>query len=193
MVLLFLVFIRYHRPVAPDSSTSLSFYFTNLHPFSSIDLHPMFSSTICVESFSGTNNVHAPSNQNNGSSSNHNKGYQNDTLNPYFMHPNENAALILVTPLLNADNYHSWSRSMTMALRSNNKLHFINGALPRPSNEYVHSIAWDRCNTLIMSWLNNSVESEIYQSILWMETRSNIWKKLKDKFYHGDIFRISDI
>ncbi|KAI5387801.1 hypothetical protein KIW84_073767 [Lathyrus oleraceus] len=31
-----------------------------------------------------------------------NKGYQNDTLNPYFMHPNKNHALFLITPLLNA-------------------------------------------------------------------------------------------
>jgi hypothetical protein len=28
---------------------------------------------------------------------NANKGYQNDTLNPYFIHPNENLALVLVT------------------------------------------------------------------------------------------------
>jgi hypothetical protein len=37
--------------------------------------------------------------------SNTNKGYQNDTLNPYFLHPNENLALVLVTPLLNGENY----------------------------------------------------------------------------------------
>jgi hypothetical protein len=54
----------------------------------------------------------------NGETSNANKGYQNDTLNPYFLHPNENPALVLVTPLLSGNNYHSWSRSMTVALRS---------------------------------------------------------------------------
>ncbi|MCI73478.1 hypothetical protein A2U01_0094742, partial [Trifolium medium] len=41
-----------------------------------------------------------------------NKAYQNDTLNPYFMHPNENPALVLASPLLNGGNYHSWSRTM---------------------------------------------------------------------------------
>ncbi|XP_058758317.1 uncharacterized protein LOC131631538 [Vicia villosa] len=122
-----------------------------------------------------------------------NKGYQTDTLNPYFMHPNENPALILVTPLLSPNNYHSWSRSMTMALRSKNKLHFINGVLPPPMDEDVNSLAWDRCNTMIMSWLHNSVESEIAQSILWMETAEEIWNELKARFYQGDVFRISDI
>lgn len=112
--------------------------------------------------------------------SNLNKGYQNDTCDPYFMHPNEYHALVLVTPLPNVGNYHSWSRSMTMELRSKNKLHFINSSLPRPSDEDRESIPWDHCNKMIMSWLNNYVDSDISQSILWMETASSIWKELKD-------------
>ncbi|XP_050877662.1 uncharacterized protein LOC127081454 [Lathyrus oleraceus] len=127
------------------------------------------------------------------SSRNNNKGYQTDILNPYFMHPNENPSLILVTPLLSNNNYHSWSRSMAMALRSKNKLHFINGVLPRPSDLDPNSIAWDRCNTMIMSWIKNAVEVEIAQSILWMENAADMWNELKERFYQGDVFRISDI
>lgn len=104
-------------------------------------------------------NGHPPSNVNN-------KGYQTDTLNPYFMHPNKNPALILISPLLSTNNYHSWSRSMTMALRSKNKLNFINGSLPRPLDEDHDFIVWDKFNTMIMSWLDNSVESEIAKSVL---------------------------
>jgi hypothetical protein len=43
-----------------------------------------------------------------------NKGYQNDILNPYFMHPNENPSNVLATPLLSGPNYHSWSRSVML-------------------------------------------------------------------------------
>ncbi|MCH90903.1 flavonol sulfotransferase-like protein [Trifolium medium] len=130
---------------------------------------------------------------NGGQATPQNKGYQNDTLNPYFMHPNENPGNVLVTPFLSGPNYHSWSRAMTVALRSKHKLHFINGALPRPMDDDRDSIAWDRCNTMIMSWLSNSVDPEISQSILWMDTAAEIWKGLKDRFYQGDVFRISDI
>ncbi|MCI06730.1 flavonol sulfotransferase-like protein, partial [Trifolium medium] len=55
------------------------------------------------------------------------------------------------------------------------------------------SIAWDKCNTMIMSWISNVVDPEISQSILWMESASNMWQDLNDRFYQGDIFRISDI
>ncbi|GAU13164.1 hypothetical protein TSUD_179070 [Trifolium subterraneum] len=94
-----------------------------------------------------------------GPSHSQNKGYQNDTLNPYFLHPNENPNLALVSPLLSGPNYHSWSRAMTMALRSKNKMHFINGTLPRPDDEDPFEI----------------------------------WKDLKEQFYQGDVFRISDL
>ncbi|GAU40777.1 hypothetical protein TSUD_26570 [Trifolium subterraneum] len=123
----------------------------------------------------------------------HNKGYQNDILNPYFMHPNENPGLVLVQPPLSGSNYHAWSRAMIMALRSKNKLHFINGTLPRPADEDHDSLAWDRCNTMIMSWISNDVDTEISQSVLWMDTASEIWQDLKERFYQGDVFRISDI
>lgn len=82
---------------------------------------------------------------------------------------------------------------MNMDLKSKNNLHFINGALPIPQGEDRDSIAWDSCNTIIISSLNNFVDSEISQSILWMETASSIWKELKDRFYHDNIFRTSDI
>ncbi|GAU50632.1 hypothetical protein TSUD_410260 [Trifolium subterraneum] len=78
--------------------------------------------------------------------------------------------------------YHSWSRAMTMTLRSKNKIHFINGTLPRPADEDRDSLAWDSCNTTLISWLNNSVEPEISQSILWLDSASEIWQELKDRF-----------
>ncbi|MCI03097.1 flavonol sulfotransferase-like protein, partial [Trifolium medium] len=42
-------------------------------------------------------------------------------------------------------------------------------------------------------WITNSVDPEIAQSILWMDIAANIWQELKDRFYQGDAFRISDI
>jgi len=41
---------------------------------------------------------------------------------------------------------------MTIALRSKYIPHFINGALPQPSNEYNDSIAGDHYDTMVMSW-----------------------------------------
>ncbi|MCH79433.1 flavonol sulfotransferase-like protein [Trifolium medium] len=128
-----------------------------------------------------------------GPSTSQNNGYQNDTLNPYFLHSNENPNHVLVTPILSGSNYHSWSRAMTMALKSKNKICFITGSLPKPVDEDPDSLAWDRCNIMIMSWISNSVDPEISQSILWMDSAHEVWEDLKERFYQGDVFRISDI
>ncbi|GAU27901.1 hypothetical protein TSUD_159950 [Trifolium subterraneum] len=128
-----------------------------------------------------------------GTSNSQYKGYQNDTLSPYFLHPNENPNHAVVNPLPSGSNYHSWSRAMIMALKSKNKIRFINGSLPKPDDEDQDSLAWDRCNTMIMSWINNSIEAEISRSVLWMDSAYEVWVDLKDRFYQGDIFRISDL
>ncbi|MCI17179.1 flavonol sulfotransferase-like protein, partial [Trifolium medium] len=72
-------------------------------------------------------------------------------------------------------------------------MHFINGTLPRPDDDDRDSLAWDRCNTMLMSWLNNYVEPEISQSILWLDSALEIWQELKERFYQGDVFHISDL
>jgi hypothetical protein len=77
----------------------------------------------------------------NGAANSQNKGYKTDTLNPYFLHSNENTGHVLVTPPLSGPNYHSCSRAMTMALRSKNKIQFVNGTLPCPNDEDHDSVA----------------------------------------------------
>jgi len=44
-----------------------------------------------------------------------------------------------------------------------------------------------------MSSLINFVEPEISQNIIWMESALDISNELKERFYQGDIFRISDL
>ncbi|OIW01733.1 hypothetical protein TanjilG_03871 [Lupinus angustifolius] len=53
-------------------------------------------------------------------------------VHPYFLHSNENPAVVLVTPLLNEKNCQSWSRSMKLVLESKNKLDFITKGIPQP-------------------------------------------------------------
>ncbi|KAK4273339.1 hypothetical protein QN277_021762 [Acacia crassicarpa] len=57
-----------------------------------------------------------------------------DPSSHFYIHPNENPALVLVAPPLDGANYHSWSKSMHMALLSKNKLQFIDGSLVPPSS-----------------------------------------------------------
>ncbi|KAK2413561.1 putative mitochondrial protein [Trifolium repens] len=113
--------------------------------------------------------------------------------NPYYLHPNENPSLILVTPLLDSKNYPSWSRSMKVALISKNKLRFVDGTFPCPSSTHALYEQWIRCNNMVLSWLQRSISESISKSILWIDKASSVWTNLELRFAQGDIFRIADI
>ncbi|KAJ8766964.1 hypothetical protein K2173_012439 [Erythroxylum novogranatense] len=91
---------------------------------------------------------------------------------PYFLHPNENPSLILVSPALTSSNYNTWSRAMRLALLSKNKLQFVDSTILAPTLLDPMYPAWERCNTMVISWLNHSVSPSIFSS---------------------DIYRISDL
>ncbi|XP_058761156.1 uncharacterized protein LOC131634505 [Vicia villosa] len=92
--------------------------------------------------------------------------FTTNTANPYYLHPNENPSLILVTPLLDHTNYNSWSRAMKVALISKNKLRFVDGTFLPPATGHALSDSWLRCNNM---------------------------KNVEKRFSQGDIFKISDL
>ncbi|CAH9143418.1 unnamed protein product [Cuscuta epithymum] len=116
-----------------------------------------------------------------------------DPNSPYYMHISENPGQILVNPLLNESNYHSWSRAMKMALLSKNKWNFVNGSIAIPSKNDPTYHSWERNNNMVASWLVRAVSPSIAQSILWIENAADIWTDLKERFSEGNAFRLSDI
>lgn len=80
---------------------------------------------------------------------------------PCYLHPGENPDAVLVAPPMDGTNYHSWSRAMRRALLSKNKLKFINGSIcPSLLTDPLYN-AWERCNTMIISWITSSLSPRI--------------------------------
>ncbi|XP_061350463.1 uncharacterized protein LOC133295637 [Gastrolobium bilobum] len=80
-----------------------------------------------------------------------------------------------------------------MALISKNKVSFVNGTILAPDAADPRFPVWERCNTMVLSWLHRSISSSISQSILRMDKAYDVWKDLKERFSQSDIFRISDL
>lgn len=116
-------------------------------------------------------------------------------MNPYYLHPNENPTLILVSPVLVLDdkNYHTWAHSMQIDLISKNEKKFIDGTLTKPPVSdplYAHSI---RCNTMVVAWTHRSISKSIAKFVLWIDSVVAVCKNFQIRFSHTDIFHISDI
>lgn len=69
----------------------------------------------------------------------------------------------------------------------------MGGTLKYPDDSDLLALTWDRWNTMVMAWVTNSIETDIAQSILWMDTAHEIWVELWDWYHHRDVLRISDI
>ena len=100
--------------------------------------------------------------------------------NPYFLSASENPGSVLVTqPLLGMRNYHSWSRAMILALTAKKKIGFINGRIPMPDPESPLYEDWQSCNTMVLSWLINSMHVDVSSNIIYCETARDMWLELK--------------
>lgn len=64
--------------------------------------------------------------------------YQTDQYeNPYHLHHNDHAGLVLVFDrLATASDFHSWKRSVWMALNVQNKLGFVDGSITKPALDH---------------------------------------------------------
>ncbi|XP_042950038.1 uncharacterized protein LOC122282148 [Carya illinoinensis] len=114
-----------------------------------------------------------------------------DLFNPFRIETGDNPAVAIVSKLLTADNYVSWSHTISRALHVKKKLEFINGTLPKPTNPSNPLFeAWERCNDLVVSWLQNSVSPSVKFSLALVDDSRVLWLELRDRFTHQNGPRI---
>ncbi|XP_026406165.1 uncharacterized protein LOC113301602 isoform X1 [Papaver somniferum] len=102
-------------------------------------------------------------------------------LDPYVIHPSDNPATVLFSPLLQGDNYGAWIKGITKALNANGKLGFVDGSLPPSEDDLTHR-CWKRYDDLVGSWLLNSVHPDIRASCLYAASSYAIRKDFQVRF-----------
>ncbi|KAF5467887.1 hypothetical protein F2P56_012097 [Juglans regia] len=72
---------------------------------------------------------------------------------------------------------------MRRALRAKNKLGFISGAILQPTDPEDPLLElWERCNNMVVSWLQNSISSSIKSSVMFVDDAREIWLDLQHRF-----------
>ncbi|XP_076908531.1 uncharacterized protein LOC143565450 [Bidens hawaiensis] len=70
---------------------------------------------------------------------------------------------------------------MSIALSAKNKLEFINNTVPMPANQ-AHLALWQRCNDMVISWILNTLNHNIRDSVLYAETAQTLWNELNSRY-----------
>ncbi|KAJ8771285.1 hypothetical protein K2173_026462 [Erythroxylum novogranatense] len=111
---------------------------------------------------------------------------ESDTINPdlkqYSITNTENPGAILVTTLFNGNNYFTWSKSMTIALCAKDKLSFVDGTCTQPAEDTTLLTRWRRANSMVKSWILNSMTKELSDAFLSFPTARALWEELKERF-----------
>nr|AAD25646.1 putative retroelement pol polyprotein [Arabidopsis thaliana] len=109
-------------------------------------------------------------------------GFDDPTQSPFFLHSADHPGLSIISHRLDETTYGDWSVAMRISLDAKNKLGFVDGSLPRPLESDPNFRLWSRCNSMVKSWLLNSVSPQIYRSILRLNDATDIWRDLFDRF-----------
>ncbi|KAD3068250.1 hypothetical protein E3N88_36130 [Mikania micrantha] len=106
-----------------------------------------------------------------------------DVSSPLYLHANDSNSLTIVTmKLKGTENYSIWASAMKLALEVKNKYGFVSGTCTRPTDDEVLGKQWDRCNSVVLSWILNSVSEELYLGQVYSKFATELWLDLKETY-----------
>ncbi|KAF7810456.1 retrovirus-related Pol polyprotein from transposon TNT 1-94 [Senna tora] len=106
---------------------------------------------------------------------------------PLYLHPSDNSGLQLVSVQLTLDNYLIWSRSMRIALKSKNKLGFVDGSCKQSEDQnYDDYLRWSLADTTVVAWMVNAMTEELAEAYMFASSARDLWMELEDQFGKGN-------
>lgn len=107
---------------------------------------------------------------------------QHDIYHPLYLSTSDNPIQSLVTKPFDGNGFQAWKRSVRIALSARNKLGLVDGSVHQPSESDILYGNWERTNNMVISWILNSVEKDIADSLLYCNNAREIWKELENRF-----------
>ncbi|WKA02856.1 hypothetical protein VitviT2T_021008 [Vitis vinifera] len=110
-----------------------------------------------------------------------------EALDPFSLHHSDHPGMVLVSKVLEGDNYSTWSQAMRISLSAKDKIGFVIGSIKPPSSTDDSFPSWQRCNDMVISWLLNSIHPDIASSVIYAETAVEIWADIRERFFKEKI------
>ncbi|KAI5443802.1 hypothetical protein KIW84_012448 [Lathyrus oleraceus] len=76
-------------------------------------------------------------------------------------------------PKRNGNNYNEWDQTVRLVLDSKGKIVFLTGAVAEPATGDPRYKQWKSQNSLIITWLVNSIEIGIEDNVLFLKRQEN--------------------
>ncbi|GJV96764.1 putative RNA-directed DNA polymerase [Tanacetum coccineum] len=95
-----------------------------------------------------------------------------------------NSNTIISVKLTITENYRVWVAAMKLAINTRNKIGLLDETCLKSTyvNSALLSNQWDRCNSIMLSWLLNSVSEELFLGQIFSDNASEVWAELKETY-----------
>lgn len=100
----------------------------------------------------------------------------------YTLNNSDNPGTPLVSSTLNDNNYRIWLWTMKTALRAKVKLGFVDGSIKKPACNSADFSSWEKADSMVMTWIINAIDPNLYGSISHASTACEIWIDLEERF-----------
>ncbi|XP_047309484.1 uncharacterized protein LOC124912892 [Impatiens glandulifera] len=114
-----------------------------------------------------------------GSTTNQKKKHNLDQLS---LQSADNPNSIICSTILIGNNYFGWCKAIKLALLAKNKLGFLDGSCPKPTDP-VDAKQWKIVDAMVRSWILNSISEELKDNFLEIfignYTTLNLWVEIK--------------
>ncbi|KAI3730698.1 hypothetical protein L1987_61872 [Smallanthus sonchifolius] len=106
-----------------------------------------------------------------------------DASDPLYLHASDSSCFTVVNiKLKGTENYTVWANAMKLFLQAKNKLGFIDGNCKKSTDNEVLALQWERCNSVVLTWILNSVSDELYVGQVYSKLASEVWTDLRETY-----------
>ncbi|RVW16202.1 hypothetical protein CK203_074282 [Vitis vinifera] len=94
----------------------------------------------------------------------------------------ESHSVQITTIRLNGDNFLRWSQSVRMYIRGRGKMGYLTGEKKAPAVDDPNYAIWDTENSMVMTWLVNSMEEDISSNYMCYPTTQELWENVNQMY-----------
>lgn len=115
------------------------------------------------------------------SESKHNTIVKRNPL-PYDLNASDNPGNVITQVQLRGENYEEWAKAMRTSLRVRRKWGFVEGVIDQPIEGSSEIEEWWIVQSMIVSWILNTIEPSLRSTVSYMENAQDLWKDIKERF-----------
>ncbi|RVW88922.1 hypothetical protein CK203_045069 [Vitis vinifera] len=112
---------------------------------------------------------------------------------PYALTSNDNPGNIITQVQLKGENYDEWACVVRTALQAKKKYGFVDGSIKQPDNDSPELEDWWTINSMLVSWVFNTIEPTLRSTISYMENVKELWEEIKQRLSIANGLRVQQL